>query len=50
MKKRWSGVNVLEAVDGAVSWGVERMVRWTEDGGEEGVVLPVVGGRAARVE
>jgi hypothetical protein len=44
MKRSWSAVNVLEAVDGVVSWGVDRMVRWTtEDDGEDGLLLPIRG-------
>jgi hypothetical protein len=49
MKKRWSGVNVLEAVDGAVSWSVDKMVRWTGDSGDQGLLLPLVGVKAARL-
>jgi hypothetical protein len=48
MRKRWSGVDVLEAVDGAVSWGVDRMVRWTADDGDKGLLLPFVGEKAER--
>ncbi|KAF1962545.1 hypothetical protein CC80DRAFT_499909 [Byssothecium circinans] len=43
-RKRWSGANLLDAVDGAVTWGVDKMVRWTEEGmGEEGLLLPLKG-------
>ncbi|KAF2685330.1 hypothetical protein K458DRAFT_403538 [Lentithecium fluviatile CBS 122367] len=45
-KKRWNGVNVLDAVDGAVSRGVDKLVKWAvDDGGDEGLVLPYAGAR-----
>ena len=41
-------VSWLETVDGAMNWGVERMVKWTLEGGadeqDEGALLPVANG------
>ncbi|CAI6295047.1 unnamed protein product [Periconia digitata] len=42
MPRIWSGTGILEAVDGAVTWGVDKMVKWTEQGsGDEGLLLPL---------
>lgn len=41
-KKGWSGVNLLEAVDDAVSWGVDKVVKWTDEAGDEGLLLPIM--------
>lgn len=41
-RKKWSGMGLLEAVDDAVTRGVDRMIKWTEQGdGDEGLLLPL---------
>jgi hypothetical protein len=49
-KKRWSRANVLEAVDGAVSWGVEKVIKWTDDAGDDELLLPLVGPKMEKME